>query len=438
MESYNFKDNGIKIALLIILFSASLILSIQSVDAADALPKLPPKINPKIDPGRIKQRLQSEEELTSPDAFKSGETLEQTAGSVSALPKSEEDAKFKLSEVAVSGVTVYKKGELSQYYHSYLVKDVSLNDLQDIANAITNRYRKDGYIISRAVVPAQDIVSGKVGIQVIEGYISTVYIEGKAGKVQAKIEKYGEEIKKMRPLQGKKLERYLLILSDIYGLEVKTVLSPATSALGAAELTIVIEQQRVSAVVNYDNRGSRYMGPNQVTASVIASDVIFGADYFSVQTIDTPYTNELRYVQLNYNSPLGMNGLRINVEGGFTETKPGFFLKDLDMIGRGKAWGIKLEYPLLRTRTKNVWLYGKFDWLDTYTNYNFVKPLFKDHIRSARFGVSYDFIDAWRGTNLIGLDMSKGLHIFGASPLNPETPLTRDKGLSDYKKVNMN
>lgn len=414
------------------------IIIFQSANAEESVPAIPVPY-PIIDPGRVQERLSATQQQPFKPEKKINEQIIPVKKSESSLvaPAAEDMVRFKLSALIIEGVSVYKKKELLQYYHSYLGKDVSLSDLQNIASKITNHYRNDGYVLSKAIVPPQEIASGKTTIQVIEGFIANIYIEGSNSKIESQIKKYGEKIKGMRPLQIKNLERYILLLNDISGVTVKTVLSPSVSQVGAADLTLIVEQQRLQANAYYDNRSSKYLGPQEIIASGSISDVIMAADNLLLQTVDTTLSHEIRYLQLGYNFPLGATDWRVNINGSYTETKPGFVLKDLDLVGRSKNWGIKIEYPLLRTRNKNLWIYGKFDWLDSYTNFP-TATLFKDHIRSLRFGAAYDFTDKLRGTNLISLEYSKGLNLFGASPLKPKTPLSRQNAPSDYKKLVLN
>ena len=46
-----------------------------------------------------------------------------------------------------------------------------------IADRITTKYRNDGYILSRAIVPAQRISGGALQVQVVEGYIKDFRID---------------------------------------------------------------------------------------------------------------------------------------------------------------------------------------------------------------------------------------------------------------------
>ncbi|CAL7962624.1 hypothetical protein GAMM_30103 [Gammaproteobacteria bacterium] len=159
MEIYK----GINKSVLTAVLVGSLTLCAQSAkgDPGFSYPTIP-----VIDPGRIQERIVPAEprNLVNPT-----EILEQKNTSISKSQKSVVTTKFKLSNIVVSGVTVYKKGELQQYYKSYLGKDISLSDLKNIAAAITKHYHDQGYVFSRAIIPVQQFVSGKAYIQVIEG-----------------------------------------------------------------------------------------------------------------------------------------------------------------------------------------------------------------------------------------------------------------------------
>lgn len=56
---------------------------------------------------------------------------------------------FILKKVKVEGATRYSPKELRPLYRSYLKRRVTFPQLQDIGDALTAKYRNDGYILSR-------------------------------------------------------------------------------------------------------------------------------------------------------------------------------------------------------------------------------------------------------------------------------------------------
>lgn len=99
---------------------------------------------------------------------------------------------FVLRGIDVSGAQAIPRDRIAAAYQPYLGKKVSQADLAAIAGAISDLYRADGFHLSRAIVPPQDIADGRVRIQVIEGAI-----------VQAELKGDGAEQFGVRPMLGR-------------------------------------------------------------------------------------------------------------------------------------------------------------------------------------------------------------------------------------------
>src|SRR5205085_6750574 len=99
-------------------------------------------------------------------------------GLPSPLGEEAKKIKFKLNDIVLSGNTVYSGKELRLLYQNKLNKTLSVPELFEIIQAITNYYRNNGYILSRAILPPQHVKGGIVHVRIIEGYISGVEISG--------------------------------------------------------------------------------------------------------------------------------------------------------------------------------------------------------------------------------------------------------------------
>ena len=75
---------------------------------------------------------------------------------------------FVLRGIKVSGAQAVSPDRIGAIYQPYMGKKVSQADLAAIAGAISDLYRADGFHLSRAIVPPQDIQAGTVRVQVIE------------------------------------------------------------------------------------------------------------------------------------------------------------------------------------------------------------------------------------------------------------------------------
>ena len=123
-------------------------------------------------PGLIEKRFQPPvrpESIIEPPELKVPERLP---------PPEARDIKFILVGVVIEGSTVYQDIDFLPLYEQFLKQEITLADMYKVADAITVKYRNDGYILSRAIVPPQRIRGGIVRLTIVEGFIDQVVIEG--------------------------------------------------------------------------------------------------------------------------------------------------------------------------------------------------------------------------------------------------------------------
>lgn len=402
--------------------------------SSDSFSPIPQQVIQQINPANVRQNINQELSTPVTATFLQSEKAKQKP-SVSA---GAEQIQFVLSGVAIKGSTVYSKQELIPLFKNYLGKKVSLADLQELANVITVKYRNDGYISSKAIIPPQRINEKRaiIVIQVIEGFISEVDVSGYANHAEDILLGYGEKLKRKRPVRIQDIERYVLLANDLPGFDVKAILVPSKTIIGGTTLTFATAMKKAAASVSYDNRGTRYLGPQQVTASATINDVTHAGDQLTVRTLDTPNNRELRYEQFSYDRPLGDNGMLFSLTGSYTKTRPGFTLKDLDLEGTSKYWSAAVNYPWIRSRRANLYTQLLFDYLNGDTNFQ-TGEIFNDHIRSLRLRGYFDYLDNAKGFNTASLQFSQGLNILDASTQDQSDPLSRPNGKADYSKANL-
>ena len=65
----------------------------------------------------------------------------------------------------------------------------------------------------------------------------------------------------------------MLLANDLPGISVRTVFSPSDEISGATDLTFVVQQKRIDGYADFNNYGTRYLGPNQIDANVSANSI---------------------------------------------------------------------------------------------------------------------------------------------------------------------
>ncbi|NES18658.1 MAG: ShlB/FhaC/HecB family hemolysin secretion/activation protein, partial [Symploca sp. SIO3E6] len=84
----------------------------------------------------------------------------------------------KVERVEVLGSTVFAPTELAAAVAEFMGKEATFEELLEIRTVIAKLYTDNGYTTSGAFLPPQDLTDGVVIVQVVEGAIEQIEIEG--------------------------------------------------------------------------------------------------------------------------------------------------------------------------------------------------------------------------------------------------------------------
>lgn len=387
------------------------------------------------DPGRIQEQFREERLLPQV-----GPRVDVKEMKLLGAPEGSENIKFNFGGVRFSGVSVYTDAQLAALYQSQIGTEISLADLYAIANAVTLKYRNDGYILTRAVVPPQTIEDGIARLQIVEGYIDNVIIQAgddEPSTALDTIRAYASSISTGGPMNAQDMERGLLLINDLPGVSARSVLSPSRTQPGAADLLVIVERDPYDALIAADNFGSRYLGPVQFTGAGTLNSRMGNNEAVTGQFVIAPDSGyELAYGALSYEQPVGPWGTRVSVSGSLTDTKPGYDLDQFDVRGHSLLMTVQATHPFIRSRAVNLTGRALFDWRDVESQNN-IEPTRKDRIRAVRVGGRYEFLDTLLNVAINALDVqiSQGLNIFGSSDKG-DAGLTRAAGDPNFTKLN--
>jgi hemolysin activation/secretion protein len=349
------------------------------------------------------------------------------------FPAAMKKINFLLQRMVIKGSTIYGKRRFSRLFRRYLHRRIDLAKVYTIAQEITNMYRNDGYILSKAVVPPQKIEGGVVQIDVIEGYVDRVVIQGQVRGPRRLLHEYRKGLLKSRPLKARTLERYLLLVDDLPGVSVKSVLTPSEHKKGATNMTLILDNKAYGGSLGIDNRGTQFNGPHQVNVGVSGNTLFKNYERIGLQSVITTNTDELKFFSGFYEQPIASEGTKLFFSASKSESEPGSTLKDFEVSGKSKTFTFKISHPLIRSRAEN--LTGTLGYSHRNSTTNILGELDSDdRLRVINLGLSYDFVDQYRGVNLVSFNVSKGFDIFDSSKTGSEN-LTRAEGHSDFFKV---
>jgi hemolysin activation/secretion protein len=360
-----------------ILLRAHLLLAVAAWLAGVVVPSAT-YAEPAPEPGAI--------ERTIPTHVRRNSATPRVSVPVPQATPSAKQTPFTLGAVNIDGATVFSQQELSPYFEAYLATEMDQSKLAEMAKAITARYRQTGYLLSYAMVPPQNVEAGMVRLNVVEGRIDKVKIEG-AGSAERAIEDIAATLVNGGPVKSGALERAIGLIRDFPGITVTDIaLMRSDLEGGHYTLKISVIPDRVRAFSYADNRGTGSIAHSRVYNSVSISSLAMKGDELRVDFFGMPGGHSrYLYGQVLGAVPIGRHGLRFTLSGSRGDQ---YLRSDQHFRGTSDNISAQLSYPFLRGRA--VTLVGKAsltDWRSVGRPGD-TRSL-RDRLRVARAGIEF-------------------------------------------------
>lgn len=331
-----------------------------------------------------------------------------------AAPAGADKLKITLNSLTFDGATVYDDATLKGFYGDLLGKQITLAEVFAVAEALQKRYRADGYVLSRVLVPAQKAAGGNFRIRVIEGSVKQIKIEGAEGKLKEIAEGLLAPIILQKPARLREIERGLLSLNDLPGVTASGVLSANNAETGASDLIVKVKLKKQDEFYIVNNRGSRFTGPARFTLGYRLNSLLQAGDVAEIIGMSTSQPSEQKFIQAGYDFLLRDDGMRLAVNASHSPSEPGFTLDPLNVRSFSTRGSVTLSYPFVRSRLKNISGSIGFDASESRTDAAGT-GLTRDRLRVIQAVGSYDAADTHNGRNAVSLILRQGLPVFGAT-----------------------
>jgi hemolysin activation/secretion protein len=391
-------------------------------------------IPPSEQPGRERERFI---ERRPPAAQPGGPAISLPS---TGAPDGAAETKLVIRRIQIVGSTVYRTEELAPLYQELLGREVPLQAIYDAAQRITAKYGADGYVLSRAVIPVQELEpsGATVKIEVVEGWIDKVeWPREKLARYRDFFSEYGAKIVAQRPANIKVIERYLLFANDLPGLKFTTALKASEKQKGASTLVVDVVEKPVDAAARFDNRGTAARGPYQFLTTASVNNLFGRHEQFSVAYAGVPKLRELQLIAPTYRQVLNSEGLTAFVNGTYSWGRPGTVaLEDIEFETRSHLVEAGLAYPIIRSRERNLVVSALGFASESYSwvTLGEPRPQAIDRIRGIRIKADADFADSLGGINQFNLTFSQGIDGLGSTE-NGYRFASREAGRVDFTKL---
>ena len=257
---------------------------------------------------------------------------------------------FTLQRLQVTGATAFSESDLLRVAGFEPGHELSLPALQVMAERITQHYRRHGFLMARAYLPAQEIRDGVGTLAVLEGQYGQVQLKNTSSLDSQVPQALLAGLNHRDVIELAPLEERLLLLSDVPGVQVRSSLVPGAS-VGLSDLVVEVEPgARMSGSIDADNAGNRYTGEERLGVTVNLNNPTGRGDLGSLRVLTSG--SGLRYGRVSYQTPLGRG--RVGVAYSDLGYKLGREFAALQANGHARIATVFGTYPLRRTRQSNM------------------------------------------------------------------------------------
>ncbi|HCE6896465.1 TPA: ShlB/FhaC/HecB family hemolysin secretion/activation protein [Pseudomonas aeruginosa] len=302
------------------------------------------------DAGQAVRDAQSQRlDLPAPMELDPEKPAPQDAGATDA---SAEGPRVRVDKFQVGGNRVFDSARLLALLADLEGHELSLPQLHAAAGRIGDFYQQHGYVLARAYLPAQEIENGTVRLEVVEGRYGQVELHNGSRTLDPVVRQPLANLESGTPVKGDELERSLLLLSDIPGVEAKGTLLPG-QVPGTTDLRIDARTAPLfSGRLEADNFGDRAMGEYRLGGVFDLNGPLGLGDQLNLRLLGSD--RHQRYYRAAYQLPLGPWGSRIGMAHSETSYRLVRDFKEWEAHGRAIIDSLFLTHPLLRSRAFNL------------------------------------------------------------------------------------
>jgi hemolysin activation/secretion protein len=296
----------------------------------------------------------------------SGQLLQQAQPPQSTLPPREpgvqiqtpvtshatDNTPFEVKQIVVSGNTAFDTGTLHALVADGEGRTQTLASLSVLAERITDYYRAHGYPLSRAIVPAQELNDGVVQFKVIEARYDQVQVTNHSRVQSSLLSATLSPLQSGQPVTQDALDRQLLMLNDLPGVQGHAVLGPG-NAPGTSNLNV--DAQALPAVtgnLTLDDGGDRYTGRVRLGGNVAVNNLAGLGDQLSVGLLASD--GHMHYGHIAYDFALNGAGTRFGLAYSALSYQLGDGLSDLHARGHASEASAWVSQAIVRSPTTNV------------------------------------------------------------------------------------
>ena len=314
-------------------------------------------------------------------------------------PKSEAaEGKAFIKVIQVTGARVIAESAIRGVTSAYENKELTLADMQTVADKITDLYRQAGYVTSTAVLPPQKIKDGILAINVVEGKTGDVEVRNNLFFSRKLILKQ-VKLKKGEAFNINELRAYLVRVNEHPDISVKSVLAPGKEP-GTSDVVLDVKDSLpLHAEFVYDDYGSRSLRKNRYSTLLTDNNLTGQGDILTLQ-YQISDAEDYRLLSGRYLLPIN-DRVKLGFFAARSRLALGREFREVMARGKSDTYSIYTVIDLINKDQLTVAANLGFDYKNSI-NMQMTDVESKDMLRVPRLGLDIDASDdLWGGGRTI-------------------------------------
>ena len=250
----------------------------------------------------------------------------------------------------LSGNTLFPTAQLQALVWSYTNREITLKEIYEAADKISDFYHAAGYSLAYAAPPAQKLTEGTVKIEIIEGRVGGIEVAGNQSYSADRLQRYLGDFKPGQVYRLEDLDGGLRRINTLPGISAKATLRPGHD-YGTSDLLINADEDRINATLVGDNYGRDNIGQYRSTLSGAFNNPLGYGDQLQLLYLHSE-EGKLDYGYLGYTAPISYSGARAQVsyaQAKFT-TQASSGTGSVTVEGKNNSSRVAVDFPLMTER----------------------------------------------------------------------------------------
>lgn len=156
--------------------------------------------------------------------------------------------------VNVQGSTAIPFEEVSALFTPFINGTHTVGELATAAQKVSEIYQRHGYALSFAYLPPQNFANGVVQVNVVEGFVGSLSMEGDFGRSEDSIRELAQPLLNEKPLTTKTFQHQTQLMARLPGVQISASANLPTTTDGAVPLIIKSKHKPVAVTLGGDMR----------------------------------------------------------------------------------------------------------------------------------------------------------------------------------------